>query len=59
MAEQQKAFIYTPELEIGGYPEACPFNTHRAGQTRATADQMGLLTGDSRSEIKPVLLTDR
>lgn len=52
------AFIYSPELEIGGYPESCPFNTHRAGRTRAILDDMGLLTGPARREVAPVPATE-
>jgi acetoin utilization protein AcuC len=51
--EQKKAFIYSAELEQGGYPEACPFNTHRAGKTRETARSMGLLSGSDRMEVAP------
>jgi len=58
MPEQNKFFLYTPQLEKGGYPEACPFNTHRAGQSRAAVESMGLLTGNARREIEPELLTD-
>jgi acetoin utilization protein AcuC len=58
MPEKNKLFIYTPQLEIGGYPESCPFNTHRAGQSRDTVDSMGLLTGDGRREVEPESLTD-
>ncbi len=51
MSEQNKLFLYTPQLEEGGYPEACPFNSHRAGQSRATVETMGLLTGNARHEV--------
>ena len=57
MSEKNKLFLYTPELEIGGYPESCPFNTHRAGQSRSTIESMGLLTGNARVEMKPESLT--
>ena len=58
MSEQKKLFLYTPRLEVGGYPPTCPFNTHRAGQSRSTVDSMGLLTGNGREEIEPQALTD-
>ena len=58
MTEKNKLFLYTPQLEVGGYPEACPFNTHRAGQSRDTVESMGLLTGNARHEIEPESLTD-
>jgi acetoin utilization protein AcuC len=51
-------FVYTPELEQGGYPEACPFNTHRAGRTRAILHRMGLLSGHARRETPPVALEE-
>jgi acetoin utilization protein AcuC len=57
MAKPDKLFIYSSQLEQGGYPEACPFNTHRAGQTRETVDGMGLLDGDARHEVAPVSFT--
>lgn len=50
-------FVHSQALETGGYPESCPFNTRRAGQTRETLMTMGLLSGSDRSEIKPVALT--
>ncbi len=52
------AFIYSPDLEMGGYPEACPFNTHRAGKTRKILEDMGLLSGPHRREAAPVPLTE-
>lgn len=58
MSTETKLFIYTPQLEVGGYPEACPFNTHRAGQTRASIESMGLLGGSGCREAEPVALTD-
>jgi len=58
MPEQNKFFLYTPQLEKGGYPDECPFNTHRAGQSRDTVESMGLLTGNARHEIEPESLTD-
>ena len=58
MTEKNKLFLYTPQLEVGGYPDACPFNTHRAGQSRDAVESMGLLTGNARHEIEPESLTD-
>ncbi len=51
-------FVYTPGLERGGYPETCPFNSHRAGRTHATLHKMGLLGGRTRREIPPVALQE-
>ncbi len=48
-----KAFIYSSELDAGGYPDECPFNTARAGKTRDAVSSMGLLDGDLR-EIAPI-----
>ena len=27
-------FIHSPELDQGGYPDGCPFDSRRAGRTR-------------------------
>ena len=58
MSDHNKLFLYTPLLEVGGYPSTCPFNTHRAGQTRRIVESMGLLAGNGRREIEPVALTN-
>lgn len=47
-------FLYTPEYEKNGYPDACPFNSHRAGKTREMLQSMGMLGGNGRSEAAPV-----
>lgn len=52
-----KAFIFSDELNEGGYPKAVPFNTARAGMTYRTAQTMGLLNGGDRQVIRPVRLT--
>jgi len=54
MAERKSIFLHSPELEQYGYPDACPFNTRRAGLTRKTAYNMGLLSGSDREEVAPV-----
>lgn len=54
----RKAFIHSPELDRGGYPAACPFNTHRAGKTMALADSFGLTEGADRAVIPPERLSD-
>jgi acetoin utilization protein AcuC len=46
-------FLHSPELERVGYPEACPFNTARAGRTRATVQSMGLLEPPRCREVPP------
>lgn len=51
------AFVYSKALEEGGYPSFCPFNTSRAGKTRATIASMGLLSGPNIREIPPEPLT--
>ena len=53
-----KAFVHSAALEQGGYPQACPFNTARAGLTREKLESMGLLTGSDRSVVEPVALED-
>ncbi len=50
-------FIHGPELDVGGYPESCPFNTRRAGMTRRKAMSMGLLGEDAGREVSPVRAT--
>jgi len=51
------AFIYSTEMERYHYPDECPFNTRRAGLTRARCDSMGLLDGSDRVEVEPVMAT--
>ena len=53
----QAIFIHSPALDQGGYPDHCPFNSRRAGQTRQRALSMGLLQGSDRREAAPVALT--
>lgn len=50
-------FLHCPELDEGGYPEASPFNTRRAGMVRKTAMSMGLLSGRDILEHPPERLT--
>jgi acetoin utilization protein AcuC len=50
-------FLHDATLDQGGYPEACPFNTRRAGKTRKTLLSMGLLPGRDRVEVAPSRLT--
>ena len=57
MSERRKSFLYRPELEDGGYPEECPFNTSRAGRTLRTAESMGLLAGSDREVVPPQALS--
>ncbi len=47
------AFLYSSELDSGGYPDECPFNTSRAGRTREAVISMGLLDGDNK-EVAPI-----
>jgi acetoin utilization protein AcuC len=55
---RQHALIHTPALDVGGYPEACPFNTTRAGRMLETIESMSLMSGDDRSIVAPVALTE-
>lgn len=52
----RKVFLHDPRLDQNGYPAACPFNTRRAGQTRAKVEAMGLLHGEDRCAAAPVAL---
>jgi acetoin utilization protein AcuC len=51
------AVVHSPELEQGGYPEACPFNTSRAGKALSTIESMDLMSGDDRCVVAPQSLT--
>lgn len=48
MTAPRKAFVHSPELDQYPYPPECPFNTSRAGRTRAVLESMGLLGGADR-----------
>ncbi len=50
-------FVHTDDLDEGGYPEAVPFNTARAGMTYRKLQSMGLLEGVDRRVVAPVKLT--
>lgn len=50
-------FVHTDALDEGGYPEAVPFNTARAGMTYRNLHSMGLLEGVDRRVVAPVKLT--
>ncbi len=50
-------FVHTDDLDEGGYPEAIPFNTARAGMTYRKLQSMGLLEGGDRRVVAPVKLT--
>ena len=52
MSNDQKVFIYSPELELGGYPAECPFNSKRAGKTLETIKTNGLIHSEDRS-VRP------
>lgn len=54
---RRAAFVHSEALEKIHYPESCPFNTSRAALTRKTLISMGLLSGESRSEVAPVSAT--
>ncbi len=51
------ALIHSPELNQGGYPEACPFNTSRAGKALDTIESLALMSGDERFIVAPQPLT--
>ncbi len=46
-------FVHGAELDRDGYPEACPFNTRRAGRALSTARGMGLLDRSDRAVVEP------
>ncbi|MCX7590322.1 MAG: acetoin utilization protein AcuC [Kiritimatiellae bacterium] len=49
----KKVFIYSPDLDKGGYPPSCPFDSTRPGRTRAVLASMRLLEGADRQEVAP------
>ncbi|MBL7153734.1 MAG: acetoin utilization protein AcuC [Phycisphaerae bacterium] len=55
MATKKAVFIHSSALEKFSYPEHCPFDTDRAGRVRKVLNSMGLLLGDGRSEVAPVV----
>ena len=56
MSTRKHVFIHCPELNEGGYPSQCPFDTSRAGRTRDKVQSMGLLAGADREEVPPLVL---
>jgi len=55
--DKQAAFIHTSQLDEGGYPSECPFDSRRAGRTHATVNSLGLLNLTNTKLIAPVRLT--
>jgi acetoin utilization protein AcuC len=51
MSARRLAFLYAPEVERLAYPPACPFKTHRAGETRRRLLGFGLLGTEGRTEV--------
>ena len=41
--EKKIVFMHSPQLDDGGYPEECPFNSTRGGKTLETIESLGLL----------------
>jgi len=56
MMPKRKVFLHDASLDGGGYPDVCPFNTSRAGETLAKAESMGLLGGEDRAIVSPAAL---
>ncbi len=54
---KQRIFIHDQELDKGGYPQECPFNTSRAGKTCKLSQNMGLFDEPDRCQALPVALT--
>jgi len=57
MPNRKKAFVHRPELDTGGYPEDCPFDSSRAGRTLETLKSMALIESDDRMQVAPDQLT--
>jgi acetoin utilization protein AcuC len=51
--ENRAIFIHSDELDQGGYPEECPFDSRRAGRTLETARSLGLLALPNTSLVAP------
>jgi acetoin utilization protein AcuC len=46
-------FVHGGELDTGGYPTECPFNSRRAGRTLETVRSMGMLDSADRRVLAP------
>jgi len=57
MAEWEAVFLHDAALDRDGYPEACPFNTRRAGKTLEMAQSMGFVGSGGRAVVAPQRLT--
>jgi acetoin utilization protein AcuC len=53
MKTRRAAFLHSAELDQYSYPPECPFNSSRAGKTRAALRSMGLLGGPGQRELAP------
>lgn len=51
------SLVHSHDLDVSGYPQECPFNTHRAGKARDIIRSMGLLDGDDVYETAPIVAT--
>jgi acetoin utilization protein AcuC len=51
MPRRRSVFVYSPALEKYPFPPDHPFNTTRAGKTRALIRSMGWLSGGDQAEI--------
>ena len=49
--------MHTPELDRGGYPASCPFNTRRAGKVLRSLEKMGVLKASDEVVREPLPLT--
>jgi len=52
--EKRAVYIYTEDLETGGYPKECPFSSGRAGRTREIITSLNLLNLPNTKEVAPV-----
>jgi acetoin utilization protein AcuC len=46
-------FVHGPALDADGYPEECPFDSHRAGRTLDTVRAMGMIDTADRRVLAP------
>lgn len=55
--EKKIVFMHSPNLDNGGYPEECPFNSTRGGKTLETIRSLGLLDEPGTRILAPDAVT--
>jgi acetoin utilization protein AcuC len=52
--ERKAVFMYSSQLEEGGFPPSCPFNSSRPVRTRKTIQSLGLMNYSHTTEVAPL-----